>query len=158
MCLGIDRMEFTSFVETCSRILYNFSSTSRLLEFFFRFWVNDFSSDFNRRSTFFTSSPGGNCSGIIPRCSSILLTAALLSTCSREICSCPCKSFCCTFTEVISAAKSLALMLMVGKKSAKGRLSGAPNLRFSNAVSKRNKALSPFERIMAKPLLSTPRS
>ena len=99
--------------------------------FVFCFLVSNFSSDFNRRSTFFTSSPAGNCSGTIPRCSNIFLTAVLLSTCSRVIGSCPCKSFCCTFTEVISAAKSLALMLIVGRKSAKGRLSGAPNLRFN---------------------------
>ena len=126
--------------------------------FFFAFPVSRFSSDLSLRSTFFTSSPGGSCSGTIPRCRSMSRTAALLSTCSFPISCCPYKSFCCTLTEVISAAKSLALILIVGKKSANGRLSGAPNFLLSNAVSIRNKALSPFERIRAKPLLSTPRS
>ena len=127
-------------------------------DFFFAFPVSRFSSDLSLRSTFFTSSPGGSCSGTIPRCRSMSRTAALLSTCSFPISCCPYKSFCCTLTEVISAAKSLALILIVGKKSANGRLSGAPNFLLSNAVSIRNKALSPFERIRAKPLLSTPRS
>lgn len=49
------------------------------LQFFF---VSVFSSDFNLRSTFLTSSPAGSSSGTIPRWSIILRTALLLSTCS----------------------------------------------------------------------------
>jgi hypothetical protein len=59
-------------------------------------------------------------------------------------------------TEVISAAKSLAFILIVGKKSAIGRFLGAPNFRFKALVSNLNNALSPFDLITANPLLSTP--
>lgn len=50
--------------------------------FFFFPLISVFSSDLSRRSTFFTSSPAGSCSGTIPRLKSILRTATLLSTCS----------------------------------------------------------------------------
>jgi len=112
----------------------------------------------NLRSTFFTSSAGGRSSGTIPRWMSIWRTAALLSTCSLVICVSPCRSLACTFTLVISAAKSLALMLMVGRKSAKGREAGTPILRFITLVLRRKRAWSPLERMTAKLLSLTPRS
>lgn len=86
-----------------------------------------FSSDLSLRSTFLTSSAGGRFSGTIPRSSSILRTARLLSTCSTEIGASPRRFLAWTLTLVISAAKSLALMLMVGRKSANGRVSGTPS-------------------------------
>lgn len=128
---------------------------------YYFFFLGSFSflaSFFSRFSTFFISSPAGNCSGNMPLLTNMSLTARLLSTCSFSMEVCPYKSFCCTLTEVISAAKSLAFILIVGRKSAKGRLSGTPNLRLSSLVSIRNSALSPLERMVAKPLLSMPLS
>ena len=46
-----------------------------------------------RRSTFFMSSAGGKFSGTIPRCISMLRTAALFSMCSFSILVLPCRSF-----------------------------------------------------------------
>ncbi len=72
-------------------------------------------------STFFTSSAGGRCSGWTPRSWSILRTARLLSICSRWISGWLWRSLSTTLWLVSSAAKSLALMVRVGRKSANGR-------------------------------------
>lgn len=117
-----------------------------------------FSSLANLRPTFLMSSAAGRSSGTMPRCTSISRTAALFAICSLLICGSPCKSLACTFTLVISAAKSFALMLIVGRKSANGRFSGIPMRLFSMDVLSRNKAWSPLERITAKLLSLMPRS
>ena len=77
-----------------------------------------FSSPTNFRCSFFTSSAADKFSGTMPLLFSILLTARLLSMCSFSILLCPFRSLLCKFNIVISAAKFLALILMVGKKSA----------------------------------------
>ena len=58
-----------------------------------------------------------------------------------------------------SVAKSFALIVRVGRKSANGRFAGTCKIRFiSLVVLPPNNAWSPFERIIAKLLLSTPLS
>ena len=113
----------------------------RLYRYFFRlFSIAFFFSLANLRSTFFTSSSAGKSSGTTPRSNRIRRTAALLSICSCVIIVSLCKSLVCTFTLVSSAAKSLALMLIVGRKSANGRLAGTFIFRFNVAVLNRNNA------------------
>ncbi|MFN9944722.1 MAG: hypothetical protein ACK56I_35170, partial [bacterium] len=61
-------------------------------------------------------------------------TALLLATCSSPIDLVPYRSFSNTLWLVISVAKSLALMARVERRSASGRPSGAPSLRFMSLV------------------------
>lgn len=67
-----------------SRCIYSKNSfpnqhlSKNLLIYFFFLGRIFFSSDLSRRSTFLTSSPGGNVSGRIPRSSNMLRTAQLL--------------------------------------------------------------------------------
>ena len=129
-----------------------------IVKSYFLFFKTFFFSLSNRRSTFFTSSAGGRFSGTIPLSINIWRTAALLSTCSFVMEASPFKSFVCTLTLVISAAKSFALMLIVGRKSAKGRVCGIPRRCFIILVLRRNSAWSPFERITAKVWSFIPRS
>ena len=110
------------------------------------------------RSTFLTSSSAGKSSGTTPRSKRIRRTAALLSICSCVIVVSFCRSLACTLTLVSSAAKSLALMLIVGRKSANGRLAGTFIFRFNVEVLNRKRAWSPLERITAKVLSLIPRS
>lgn len=101
-------------------ILNNFFPVSFSIVYFFFLvpFSTFFSSPTNFRCSFFTSSAADKFSGTMPLLFSILLTARLLSMCSFSILLCPFRSLLCAFNPVISAAKSLALILMVGKKSA----------------------------------------
>lgn len=101
--------------------------------------ANFFSSDLSLRSTFFTSSSAGNASGRMLRSVRILRTSRLFLTCSCVMPGSSRRSRCFTCRWVTSLAKSLALMEMVGRKSASGRLPGTINLFFMSCV------LSPTE-------------
>lgn len=94
---------------------------------------------------FLISSSAGKFSGLIPLLSSSPLTSWLFFTCSFVIAFSDFRSPLRIFTLVNSLAKSLALMVIVGKKSASGLLSGMPNLAFmSNVVLPPNSAWSPL--------------
>src|SRR5471030_246750 len=88
------------------------------------FFARVLSSDASRRATFFTSSAAGSVSGRIPRSIRVLRTAPLLLMCSFEISSSLRSWFSRELKMVISAAKSFALRMIVGAKSANGRLAG----------------------------------
>lgn len=64
------------------------------------------------------SSSGGRFSGFMPLSSSIFRTDLLLVICSSEILPSVLNAFSFVLKMVISVAKSLALIVMVGKKSA----------------------------------------
>lgn len=108
-----------------------------LVYFFFIFIVsfNSFlSSDFTFLSIFFKSSSAGKFSGLIPLLSGNPLTSLLFFTCSFAMATSVFKSALRIFTLVSSLAKSLALMVMVGRKSASGLLPGMPSLTFMSKV------------------------
>lgn len=81
-------------------------------------------SDAIRLSTFLTSSAGERLSGRIPRLIRVLRTSALLVTCSAEISRSRVIWCARALNIVISVAKSFAFRMIVGAKSASGRLSG----------------------------------
>jgi hypothetical protein len=121
------------------------------------FLATSFSADFTLRSNSLISSSAGNCSGFIPLFAKRFRTSLLFLTCSPIILFSPFKSCLFTLKLVISVASCLADIVMVGKKSAKGRFSAIPYLRFMALVLlSPNNAQSPLLRILAKPLLSTP--
>ena len=126
------------------------------LSFFFSIPL---SADFTLRSSFLMSSSAGSCSGFIPLLPSSPRTSLLFFTCSSVILASPFKSCCFTLKLVISVANCFAVIVIVGRKSAKGLFSGMPNFFFILlVVNPPNNAQSPLLRMFAKPLLSTPLS
>ncbi len=112
---------------------------------------NFFSSVASLRSTFFASSSGGRSSGFMFRLPSRSLTSRLLLTCSPVISCSVAKSSRLILKFVISLAKSLALIVIMGKKSAKALFSGIFSLRFMSFVFiPPNKAVSPLLRMRPK--------
>ena len=117
------------------------------------------SSDLTFFCNFWISSSGGRFSGLIPLLARSLRTSALFLICSLVIGNYPSRFSFLTLKLVISVAKFLAVIVMVGKKSASGLFCGIFSLFFiSKVVSPPNKASSPLLLIRAKPASSTPRS
>lgn len=71
------------------------------------------------RSSFLISSSAGNSSGLMPLFPNSNLTSLLFLTCSEVIFPSPLRLFFFTLKLVISVANSLAVIVIVGKKSAK---------------------------------------
>ena len=86
----------------------------------------------------------------MPRSRSVRRTASLLVICSREMAGSVVIWCWRALKIVISAAKSLAFKMMVGAKSAKGRLSGTFHCAFMACVDCPNRAWSPLLRMRAK--------
>src|SRR5690606_17195528 len=108
-------------------------------------------SESSRGCTLFTSVAGGSCSGTIPLSASKPRTSLLFFTCSLVIWSSVFKPAFWMLKLVISLAKSLALMVIVGRKSASGRFSGTFKRSFISAVVfPPNSARSPLLRIRPK--------
>jgi hypothetical protein len=129
-----------------------------ILNFFYVF-MHLFFFALNSTLNFLTSSAIGKFSGSTPLFLSIFRTSKLLSTCSCVISLSPFKFLSITLWLVNSVAKSFALIVNVGRKSARGRPSGVCKILFiSLAVFPPNSAWSPLERIMAKLRSSTPLS
>ncbi len=103
-------------------------------QFYLFFDPNFFASLFFLLSIFLRSSSAGSSSGTIPLSHRYALTHLLFFTCSAVISFSHCRFFPTIFTLVTSVAKSFALIVTAGRKSASGLFFGTHNVSFISPV------------------------